>query len=320
MRTLTPRDTRRVRPKPLPQQLGAEFSVADARRAGATRNRVDASDLTVPFHGARVRSHDPFVGDRYEVAQQELLERCRAFVAIAPRRYAFSHVTAARIYGIPLPERLERDSVVHVAVPNGKPPPSGRGVRGHRVHEPRRQQVAGVYVLPIEQVWLQLASVLTVDELVVAGDYLVRRKNPRSTIERMRAAVAQASGARGARTARAALADVRPLTDSPQESRMRLIIVRAGLPEPCIRFTVFNADGSWCGTPDLAYVNERIAIEYEGDDHRSDPKIFADDIDRRERFERAGWRVLRVTSRHLRTPELLVRRVRELLAARAAHS
>ncbi len=101
------------------------------------------------------------------------------------------------------------------------------------------------------------------------------------------------------------------------ESRTRLIIVRAGLPEPVVGFRVLDRDGHFVGTPDLAYVAEKIAIEYEGDVHRTNRRTFADDIERRERFEWSGWRVLRVTDSYLAAPGRLAARVRDLLQLRA---
>jgi very-short-patch-repair endonuclease len=97
---------------------------------------------------------------------------------------------------------------------------------------------------------------------------------------------------------------------------VRLVIVRSGLPEPTVGHTVIDTDGYFVGTPDLAYIPERIAIEYEGDGHRTDARVFRDDIARRELFEIAGWRVLRVTSDDLRDTVHLVERVRRLLAQR----
>ena len=305
------------RAKPLPQHLGSSFSVAAAARAGVTRNRLGASDLEAPFHGVRaVRVAAPAL-PRFEEDRRAHLALCAAYAAAAPARFAFSHATAARIYGIPLPKRLEARAGLDVAVPPGYPQPRGRGIRGHRVACLTVRMIHGLHVLPIELVWLQLASLLTLDELVVAGDHLVRRKRPCSTISRLTFAVTQGQGHRGCRLARLALADIRPGTDSPAESRVRLVVVRAGLPEPSIGHTVTDADGYWVGTPDLAFVEQRIAIEYEGDGHRTDARTFQDDIDRRERLQRAGWRVLRVTSRHLEDPVLLASRVRDLLIERA---
>ncbi len=180
--------------------------------------------------------------------------------------------------------------------------------------------IDGLPVVSPEVAWLQLASVLAVDDVVVAGDYLIRRKTPLSSLGLIAGVAADAAGERGVRRARLALSDIRQGTDSPMESRMRLIIVRSGLPEPVIGHTVIDPDGFFVGTPDLAYVAERIAIEYEGDHHRANPHVFREDIERREGFERIDWRVLRVTHDHIRQPWRLVDRVRELLARRAPSS
>ena len=78
-------------------------------------------------------------------------------------------------------------------------------------------------------------------------------------------------------------------------------------------------DGDFIGTPDLAYIPERIAIEYEGAQHRDDPRIYADDIERRERMQEAGWYVIRVVSDHVFfQPDWLATRIRRALVQRAA--
>lgn len=63
---------------------------------------------------------------------------------------------------------------------------------------------------------------------------------------------------------------------------------------------------------------ESIRIEYEGEVHRTDQRTFDHDIDRRERFEAAGWRVIRVRARHLGDPRALTERVRIALIERGA--
>ena len=174
-------------------------------------------------------------------------------------------------------------------------------------------------VLDPATTWCQLGTVLAPDDLVVAADYLVRRKRPLCTLEQLAAAAESMGSARGARAIRAALPRVRSGTDSPMESRLRLILIAAGLPEPVIGFVVKNQYGDFVATPDLSYVKERIAIEYEGEIHRTDPNVYAADIERRERLEEAKWLVIRVVKEHitLRRPWLL-ERVRTALAERAA--
>jgi very-short-patch-repair endonuclease len=94
-------------------------------------------------------------------------------------------------------------------------------------------------------------------------------------------------------------------------------VVRAGLPEPVVAHPVFDEHGRFIGTPDLAFVAEKVALEYEGDVHRTDLRTFRQDIERRERFQEAGWLVIRITADHLRSPGTLVARIQRALARRS---
>ncbi len=109
---------------------------------------------------------------------------------------------------------------------------------------------------------------------------------------------------------------VRPGTDSPRETQTRLIITRAGLPEPVIGFKVFDDRGDFIGTPDLFYPKYRIAMEYEGDGHRISVQTFNDDIERTEQFQDAHCRYVRITRDHIDHPHRLVSRVRNALIQR----
>ena len=102
------------------------------------------------------------------------------------------------------------------------------------------------------------------------------------------------------------------------ETRLRLLLIAAGLPEPIIGHTVKNTDGDFIATPDLCYLTERIAIEYEGSLHQTDAHVFAEDIERRELLEDAGWLVIRVIKGHIfDNPHWLAERVRRALCERA---
>lgn len=302
------------RAAPLPEGLPPAFSVPAARASGVSRSRLRASDLVAPFRGSRMSRPDALPSDRFERARVLLLARCTGYVPVAPTGFRFSHVTAALLYGMPLPDRFVADETLDVAVTPGTQPPRGRGVRGHRVSDAGLRRVAGFPVVVPELAWLQLAPLLTADELVIAGDHLVRRKRTASSHAALRA-IMERAGTRGVIAARAALGEIRSGTDSPRETVMRLIIVRAGLPEPVIGYRVHH-DGSFIGTPDLAYVRERVAIEYEGEPHWRDPRVFREDIERRELFERASWRVFRVTNDHIVFPNRLISRLSELLRER----
>lgn len=299
---------------PLPDRLGAEFSVASARAAGVTPRRLRAGDLESHYSGARVVPRPRTDADRFARELEQLVSRCREFATIAPMQYCFSHSTAAGLYGIPLPPRLRADGLIDVSVPAAGAQPRRRGVRGHRLDAWRTRVVDGLPLVPAAVAWAQLASLLTRDELVIAGDFLVRRKRPLCTLVELRDA-AEATR-RDARRVRMSLLEIRPGTDSPPETETRLVLVRHGLPEPVVGHTVFH-EGFFVGTPDLAYVAERIAIEYQGSGHWLDRDIFEDDITRRELFERAGWKIILVTRQRLSRPALLAREVAAVLRQRA---
>jgi very-short-patch-repair endonuclease len=69
--------------------------------------------------------------------------------------------------------------------------------------------------------------------------------------------------------------------------------------------------------PDLAWPDLRLVIEYEGDEHRESKRRFRADIRRREKFEAAGWRVIRVTADDLGEElDAFIERVRTIVSRR----
>lgn len=296
--------------KPLPSELSvAPFDAAAARARGISTSRLRASDLRTPHRGVRVAT----------IAGVDFSDRIAAYAIHMAADEYFSHTTAAMLYGIPLPRPIEAAARIHISVPFPAHPPQVRGVIGHRLSVPiAARSRKGFRIVSPARTWTQLAALLDYDDLVIAGDYLVQRKRPLCTLEQLAAAVASMGPARGALAARAALCDIRSGTDSPMETVTRLLIVRADLPEPVIGFTVTDRNGDYVGTPDLAYVAERIAIEYQGTVHRTDEKVFADDIERRILFDKAGWQVILVIKDHVyRNPHWILRRIREALRDRA---
>lgn len=287
--------------------LGAPFSTAAARAGDVAKHRFRSPDLEAPYRAVRAP----------RASTEQLLELCRAYAIRAGGDEFFSHATAARLYRLPLPYRLQQRRTIDVAVFRPSHPPQAAGVIGHRISRavPLRS-VSGLAVAPPVEAWIQLGAVLGLDALIVCGDALVRRKRPLATQDELRAAVATAFRRPGLRKLRAALVHVRAGTDSPRETLARLIITRAGLPEPVIGFKVFDDRGDFIGTPDLFYPKYRIAMEYEGDGHRTSVQTFNDDIERAEQFQDARCRYVRITRDHIDHPHRLVSRVRNALIQR----
>ena len=119
----------------------------------------------------------------------------------------------------------------------------------------------GIPLTTPERTWLDLAEMLTVDELVVAGDSCVRiprrefegRDLPLCSLGDLQRMIDRHRGKRGIRKAREAIKLIRVGSDSPQESLLRLAIVRGGLPEPELNVPVIDDEGTRHHQPDLSY-------------------------------------------------------------------
>ncbi|SDT23018.1 hypothetical protein [Microterricola viridarii] len=180
---------------------------------------------------------------------------------------------------------------------------------------------------------------LSREELTAAGDFILSgrresgggRSGSLATLEQLRAATSRHRAGRGARALRWALERVRDGVDSPKETRLRLTLVAHGFPEPVIGLPVLVDRGTLLLHPDLAWPNLRLVLEYEGVMRSitkgGSPKRGslrgqnrqATDGARREKFEAAGWRVIRVTADDLGEElDAFIERVRTIVAARRA--
>lgn len=154
-----------------------------------------------------------------------------------------------------------------------------------------------------------LARRLSLVEAVVAVDALAARGGfaPEAIFELVR----RYPRARG----RAKLGRVvelsEPDSESAMETRLRLLLVLAGLPRPVVQYPVA---GAWL---DLAYPEARLGVEYDGQYHL-DPVQLSRDLRRRDRLAELGWRVIPVTAADVyRRPTQPVDRVRRALAERS---
>lgn len=291
----------------LPRALRARaFTTTEGLDAGATRERLRRADLGQPFHGMRA----PKAHGRTPESLLAIYSR-----RMSPAHF-FSHATAALIHGLPLPLRLERSATLHVCTEDPSARHGSSGVVGHHVAPGsiRVVQVRGFRVTSPVDTWCQLSTVLGLDDLIKAGDALVRRKKPLATMDELRAAVIRYAGHRGAKKLREAFEWVRPGVDSPKETEMRLLLVRAGLPEPEVNGTITDRVGVQIAAGDLVYRRYRVLVEYDGEQHRTDEEQYHWDVDRLDNIMEEGWRVIRINKSHLaRKPASAVRKVETAL-------
>jgi hypothetical protein len=112
---------------------------------------------------------------------------------------------------------------------------------------------------------------------------------------------------------------VRAGVDSPMETRIRLLIVFAGLPEPQVNVIVRIAGGKWRWRFDLCYPEHKLITEYDGRQHAYDAEQWSHDLERREWLDQDGWRILVViTDGIYGDPLPTLQRVRAALEERGA--
>jgi hypothetical protein len=104
-------------------------------------------------------------------------------------------------------------------------------------------------------------------------------------------------GRHGIRNARTVIDLVDPGAESPRETWLRLLLIRNGFPRPTTQIPVYDAYGALVAELDMGWEDIKVAAEYEGDHHRTDPDVFNKDIRRHEELTELGWIVVRITKR-----------------------
>jgi len=99
---------------------------------------------------------------------------------------------------------------------------------------------------------------------------------------------------------RTTLADVDGGAESPQETRLRLLLVESGLPRPVTQIPVKNRYGRVVRRIDMGYPEWKVGVEYDGEQHFTNPDDYANDIERLEFLADKGWNIVRVSARQLR--------------------
>ena len=180
------------------------------------------------------------------------------------------------------------DPDIHVTSPGARCKTAG--IVGHRAKRGQTVTVRrGLRLTTPIQTFLDLAQVLDLVDLVVLGDSLVKKR--RCRLEDLLEVAGEATGP-GAALARRAASLVREGVDSPMESRLRMLIVLAGLLEPKVDYRIYSSDGALLYRFDLAYVGHGLVIEYDGRQHADDASQWEADIRRDEQLD--DWHIRRV--------------------------
>jgi len=170
----------------------------------------------------------------------------------------------------------------------------------------------GVRVTAVGRTALDLARIQPVEEAVVALDQFLGAGL--LTMGRLRTAAAAATGP-GCRQIRRAVDLADGLAESPQETRLRLLLHQSPLPRPIAQYSVREGT-RFVARVDFAWPDAKVAVEYEGMWHGR-PQQVARDRRRLNQLTAAGWTVVFVTAADLHDPVQVIARIAAALAARS---
>ncbi|MGP9845012.1 hypothetical protein [Brachybacterium sp. 107] len=208
---------------------------------------------------------------------------------------------------------------LHCRIPPGPRAKAGQHVTVHRLTVGRTRRWNGLVLSAPPDLLLELATTLEHDEVVIALDHFL---GPHSAFgptsrEAMRQAFEPFRGRPGFRALTSALADAREGAESPGETRTRLLVLRAGFPEPTPNLRVPDPDSGTTRRIDNAYASLLIGVEYDGDIHRS-KQAWREEHARRDSLESAGWTLRRLTAADIRRPSRFLSALRRSVLAAGA--
>ncbi len=278
-------------PHLLPFDPSRPFRTRDAISTGVSAERLRRSDLISPVPGVRVSAASP----------SDLPGLLAAAALRLPPGAVFSHSTAARLLGLPLPAELESEQRLHVTVPAPRRAMDAQNFAGHsaRLAPADLRPHLGLPSTAPARTWRDLATMLEVPDLVAAGDALIQRRTwpVLASVNDLEEVVENTPArARGARRLREALPLLDGRSESRKESQLRVEMVRAGIEGLRSNAKIFDRRGFEIGRFDLVDVDAMTATDYEGDQHRTDRVQWYRDVERQRRLQEEGWHLVRVTA------------------------
>jgi hypothetical protein len=220
------------------------------------------------------------------------------------RRGVLAGLAAAALHGS---DWINDDEPVELIWRNPHPP-AGVITRSQRLDDDEITHVARLPVTTPTRTAYDLGRQLPRGEAVARLDALMRATP--FLVEDVLLLAKRYPAARGVRRLRVAL----PLVDggaaSPKESWLRLLIVDAGLPTPTTQIPVHE---HWhlVGVLDMGWEEYKVAIEYDGDHHRTNRRQYVKDQRRLRKLKALGWIIIRVIAED--AAQVVVQQVRDAL-------
>jgi hypothetical protein len=245
--------------------------------------------------------------------------RCAVAVGfVLPPDSVIAGRSAAKLYGA---DARDADDAVEALVPRAAAviPHSGTIMhRGNLAPEDRLQREHYALTTPVRTCWDLARWLSPVEAVVIIDQLLARGVVTPAQLEAYRLRRrAEKPTPRGIRRYERVLELVDGGAGSPQESRVRVRLVLAGIPRPETQCVVRDRAGKVVARVDLGWREQRLAVEYDGFGHVGSFARMGKDRQRHNDINDAGWNVVYVTEAHLREDfERIVAQVRAGLRRR----
>lgn len=255
------------------------FSLAEARAVGVTRGQLRGP--------AYRRLGSGLYCSAGLKASPQL--RITAVARRLPDGAAFSGLTAAWLHGLD----VEPCDPIEVTIPEPIGSSRRAGATVRRAAMTREDIVLrrGLCATSALRTLVDLGGRDPLMEGDVAADLFLRAGLV--TTAELRTFVGEHPRLRGIARLRRVVDLAEPKAESAMETRLRVVIVLAGLPRPEVQVSIRDDEGRFIGRPDLLYRLQRLAIEYDGGNHRN---RLVEDNRRQNGLIGAGFRLLRFTA------------------------
>lgn len=224
--------------------------------------------------------------------QMSLRERATAAWLWSRRTAVIAGLTASASHGA---RYVEDSRPIELISPNRRPP---QGILTRKVELPPSESTVrwGLPVTTPERTAFDLARFGGLGAAIARLDALGNATGLSAAA--VRDLTQRHTGARGLRQLHDALDLYDPGAQSPWETWLRLLLIKAGFPRPRTQIPVLSVDGRRRYFLDMGWEELKLAVEYDGDQHRVDPVQFAHDIARAEDLDELGWTRVRVVKRN----------------------
>ncbi len=239
--------------------------------------------------------------------------RCTAASQAVNKRLLFGMSTSLKLHGVPLPRSCDDDMLHTVSSSKTKRVRANPGTLTNHIwaplplaHNTRINQ--HVYALDPFHTWAQLSERMPLSSLIPVGEAIITAiarqsvlangRTPKAIHRDFAAALAGMPRFKGKRRCLQAMTLIRPHVDSLQEPELNLAMLAHGLPRNVANHTLSDLKfrSGVAMTLDMAWPEYRVAVEYDGDQHRTEKDQWRRDQEKRERLRDLGWSISMATA------------------------